>query len=160
MWGCCDIFTMATGLHEWIKTFSHSPAPIKRHLSLVKLGPLVWLVLNLAFYFFHFSKNLEGGWQINVPDPNALTTHCPDPTPCFSFFFFFHSFVPLQPQHTQTPLSFSLLNAVLDNGQFTWGRKTWMKWNMTGECAEFKYKYTSGHILMPNKLSALLIVFM
>lgn len=53
----------ASGLNKWIKTFSHSPAPIKRHMSFVKtpsFGSIVSLLLNLAFYFFHFRKTWKG----------------------------------------------------------------------------------------------------
>lgn len=131
-------------------------------MSFVKtlsFGSIVSPVLNLAFYFFNFSKTWKGDDRLmyltQMPWPHNVHIHSPPR--------FLHSFSlmrPLQLQHTQTPLSSAFLNAVLDNGQFTRGRKTWMKWNMTGERAEFKYKYTSGHTLMPNKLSALFVVFM
>lgn len=61
--GSSYIFIVAYGLHEWSKTFLHSPAPIKRHLSFdrtLKLGSIVLLVLNLAFYVFRFCKTWKG----------------------------------------------------------------------------------------------------
>lgn len=142
------IYTVVYGLHKWIQIFCLF---IQRHVCFVrtlKLSLIVLLLLNLVFYLLFF-LNLEGRGQIDVCDPNALTTQCSNSTPHPVSLLL--SFVLLQPQHTQIPLNFSFLNAVLDSGQFTWSRKTWMKWNMTGECVEFKYKYSSGHTLMSNK---------
>ncbi len=96
------------GLHKWIKTLSHSPATIKRHLSFVrtlKLGSIVSPVLNLAFYFFHLSKTWKGDDRLmyltQMPWPHNVQIRLPAQFPSF-----FLSFVPLQPQHTQTPLFF------------------------------------------------------
>lgn len=72
---------------------------------------------------------MERRWQIDVPDPNDLTTQCSIPTTTRFPSLFFLSSVHLQTQHTETPLSFASLNAWLDNSQFIWGRKTWMKYD-------------------------------
>lgn len=50
-------FSVASGLHKRIKTFSHSPAPIKRHLSFVrthKLGSFVSPIAKFSLLFLSF----------------------------------------------------------------------------------------------------------
>lgn len=88
------------------KPLLHSPAPIKRHLSFVrapKLGSIVSLGLNLAFYFFHFSETWKEMTDLYTwPKCLDHTMFRPNSPPCFLHSFFLLCFSLLCPSNPNT----------------------------------------------------------